>query len=623
LSGVTFGDTIQYFVVAQDLSETPVVSINSGVFASQPMSVALTTEAFPIGDVINSYELIDTSISFDVAVTGYSVGTWFETSSNQNSLESSFGMIAPKALIQNSGDSNIIVPFSITFIISGAKNYSSVIYDTISAGNMKAVTFDSTFVPDSTGECSVLIYTSLSGDQNQSNDTLVSSFSINQNRNFGYLDGYYFANSTLGGSLSATQPEFCWKDTTGSVDLANSTMNMYPEIFTGNLDNGYWKVVLPASKKVRFFGVNYDTIRIGTDGIISFRDYDPLNESSGFPQGGIPGGNIRNAFYPLWWDQDWGVINSSVSSNRLSYKISGNQLLVTFDKASQSAGLPGEFISYQVCIEISATPTVNSRLLVQYADAENNRTGNLFLSNYQNGSIESHIVGMQNVSGTSGIQYRYLIPEQQNPSEGPLFDTLSSSLALQFGPNDSELNSSCQELNLAFRLEAIELTRKDTVTVMLRRSVVPYAVIEKKNVVYDSVSGSASVQFTLAENNSSYYITVGHRNSITTWSSVPAVCNANAMSYDFTTGVSKAFNNNMVMTEGKASFFSGDVIKNFFIDGADMIKIYNENVSFERGNYLNSDLNYDGIVDITDMIYVYNNNLNFVSEKAPPGAIEP
>lgn len=57
-SGVATGDTIQYFVVAQDtVTPTPNVGINSGTFNATPTSVALTPAAFPIGGTINSYAI--------------------------------------------------------------------------------------------------------------------------------------------------------------------------------------------------------------------------------------------------------------------------------------------------------------------------------------------------------------------------------------------------------------------------------------------------------------------------------------------------------------------------------------------------------------------------------------
>ena len=55
---VTAGDTIQYFVVAQDTAAIPNVGIYQGAFAAQPTSVALTGAAFPIGGPINSYGIM-------------------------------------------------------------------------------------------------------------------------------------------------------------------------------------------------------------------------------------------------------------------------------------------------------------------------------------------------------------------------------------------------------------------------------------------------------------------------------------------------------------------------------------------------------------------------------------
>ena len=59
-AGVSVGDTIQYFVVAQDLATTPNVGINAGTFAATPSSVALTAAAFPIGGTPSSYAIVAT-----------------------------------------------------------------------------------------------------------------------------------------------------------------------------------------------------------------------------------------------------------------------------------------------------------------------------------------------------------------------------------------------------------------------------------------------------------------------------------------------------------------------------------------------------------------------------------
>ena len=55
---ITVGDIVQYFVVAQDQAAAINVGINSGTFAAQPASVALTSAAFPISGTINSYSIM-------------------------------------------------------------------------------------------------------------------------------------------------------------------------------------------------------------------------------------------------------------------------------------------------------------------------------------------------------------------------------------------------------------------------------------------------------------------------------------------------------------------------------------------------------------------------------------
>ncbi len=64
---VSAGDTIQYFVVAQDTVGTPNVGLFQGAFAAAPASVALTSAAFPIGGTINGY-VIETAVSGTLTV---------------------------------------------------------------------------------------------------------------------------------------------------------------------------------------------------------------------------------------------------------------------------------------------------------------------------------------------------------------------------------------------------------------------------------------------------------------------------------------------------------------------------------------------------------------------------
>jgi hypothetical protein len=72
-AGVAVGDTIQYFIVAQDLASTPNLSINIGTFAAAPSSVALTAAAFPIGGTPNKFGI---SVSLSGTVTVGAGGTY-------------------------------------------------------------------------------------------------------------------------------------------------------------------------------------------------------------------------------------------------------------------------------------------------------------------------------------------------------------------------------------------------------------------------------------------------------------------------------------------------------------------------------------------------------------------
>jgi putative component of toxin-antitoxin plasmid stabilization module len=51
------GISIQYFVIAQNLAVTPNVTLNSGVLASTPTSVALTSAHFPVSGTLNSFNI--------------------------------------------------------------------------------------------------------------------------------------------------------------------------------------------------------------------------------------------------------------------------------------------------------------------------------------------------------------------------------------------------------------------------------------------------------------------------------------------------------------------------------------------------------------------------------------
>jgi hypothetical protein len=125
------------------------------------------------------------------------------------------------------------------------------------------------------------------------------------------------------------------------------------------------------------------------------------------------------------------------------------------------------------------------------------------------------------------------------------------------------------------------------------------------------VNGSLSIVVP-SVHNGSYYITVRHRNSIETVSSLPVSFNSSTIQYNFTDAASKAFGGNMKQApDGVWMIFGGDANQDGIVDSGDMIVIDNDVANFVSG-YVSSDVNGDGLVDSGDMILADNNGSLFV-----------
>jgi len=158
------------------------------------------------------------------------------------------------------------------------------------------------------------------------------------------------------------------------------------------------------------------------------------------------------------------------------------------------------------------------------------------------------------------------------------------------------------------------MKRKDTVTVYLRNSVMPYAITDSAKKAIDTISYSAVYSFPNTPGGS-YYIVAKHFNCIETWSKAggePLTNNGTAYHYDFTTADSQAYGKNLKLKGNEFCLFSGNVNQNGFIDLDDVIRINNEATNFTVGNYLPEDLTGNGIVDLEDVTISYNNSVEFV-----------
>lgn len=522
--------------------------------------------------------------------------------------------VAPKGIFANIG-SNSLSNVNVSISVTGPFNYSSTRnISFLNSGDTASVTFDSTFIP-LVGTYSVKMYSSLTNDTNRLNDTIAASFTA-QETNFGYSGGYFFANSISSGAPS--KPEYCWKDTTGSVSLILNGTVVRPELLTGNSDNGYFRlgnIFMPG--RFMIFGNEYDSIFIGTNGIIGFTQQ--FSNLAG--QNPDTSSFIWPAVLPLWADFNFGSLNVPV--NRLSYKIIGNSfVLISYDRAALKNGSFGDYVSYQVLIDImDEYTTSNSRILIQYSDTLLGRTGSSFMNRYLAGTLPDHLAGLA-IDQNQKCFYRY----SKNGAVsfgGQLFS--SSPVALQFGPSPAKLNHSCSTatLQLNASIEAItpdgfpSSNSSDSLIVRLREQTSPFEPADAVKIILSN-SGLASVNFRSVKPGNSYYIVLEHRNSIETWSSVPLnipTPGAN-VSYNFTSNINNAYGSNQTLVSGAACIYSGDVNSDYSIDGTDLSMVDNDAAFFISG-YVGTDVNNDEIVDGTDALLVDNNASNFVGMIRP------
>jgi hypothetical protein len=159
----------------------------------------------------------------------------------------------------------------------------------------------------------------------------------------------------------------------------------------------------------------------------------------------------------------------------------------------------------------------------------------------------------------------------------------------------------------------------DTVTVELRNTSAPYTLVDQTKILLDNI-GQGTGRFYNAINGTPYYIVLKHRNAIETWSALPQTFTANTMSYDFTSGLNKAFGNNLKLIDTKWCIYSGDVNQDGIINTTDLNLVFTDNVNGSSG-YIATDLNGDLITEIEDINIVFTNNVLGVTRKTPAGYV--
>ncbi len=136
----------------------------------------------------------------------------------------------------------------------------------------------------------------------------------------------------------------------------------------------------------------------------------------------------------------------------------------------------------------------------------------------------------------------------------------------------------------------------DTIRYILRNSTAPYTKVDSA-IGYVNQFGFSTTYFANAL-NSSYYIEVKHRNSLSVWSNIPkSFSQGSTTSYNFLAGPGNVYGGELISINGRWCMYSGDINQDGTINGNDFT-VFNQN--FGQSGYINSDLNGDGTVNGND-----------------------
>ncbi|HNS11050.1 MAG TPA: hypothetical protein PKM97_00445 [Bacteroidia bacterium] len=145
----------------------------------------------------------------------------------------------------------------------------------------------------------------------------------------------------------------------------------------------------------------------------------------------------------------------------------------------------------------------------------------------------------------------------------------------------------------------------DTITVSLASNISPYAIeYSVKGTI--NTSGDGTFNFPGAAFGKSFYLVINHRNTLETWSSAPFALPSAVNTYNFTSGASQAYGNNMIGFGGAFAIISGDVNQDGVINASDILAMENS-IQLISFGYYPSDLTGDKLVEAADFSLIENN----------------
>ena len=174
--------------------------------------------------------------------------------------------------------------------------------------------------------------------------------------------------------------------------------------------------------------------------------------------------------------------------------------------------------------------------------------------------------------------------------------------SLQFIFGDLKLNLTV--LIQGFYDNITGLMVKDTVTVLLKNITTPFATIDSGKIVLDSL-GQGTIKLSNTTRNGTYYVVVRHRNALETWSTSGGLLFDKSINiYDFTTAITQAYGNNLILKGTKYCIISGDVDQDGSIGALDRSACWNDR---NLSGYYATDLDGDGSVGALDRSICWNN----------------
>ena len=406
----------------------------------------------------------------------------------------------------------------------------------------------------------------------------------------------------------------------------------------GTADDGSVNLLLPFS--FTYYEQPYTQLKVCTNGWVSF---DVVSTTTAFTNTAIPATGLpNNTLYGFWDDLDL----RTTGSVYYYHDVPNNRYIVEYKDVPHYSS--GGVYTFQIML---------------YSD------GRIYYQ-YQNmlTSLNSATIGTENSAGTVGLQVVYnanyvhnnlaikiekgLAWVDENPTSGINNPSQNQNVVVTFNStglpvgtysgyvkinsNDpsTPVRNVLVKLNVTSALPASitmipqaflnvgpnNLNMRDTVTVYLRNTSAPYAIVDQATGVLDSLTHTGSFLFAFAPTGT-YYLQAKHRNSIETWSKSggESYVQGSAFSYDFTTANSQSYGSNQILRGSEYCFFGGDVNQDGTVDATDVSSIDNDAYNFASG-YLATDVNGDGSIDATDVSVADNNAYNFVSKSVPPGA---